>query len=117
MRVAGFGFRKTAGLGSFQAALRLAGGPVDALATVHDKAAGLTELAGVLGLPVIAVAKTDLAAHDRPGSKRVRDLYGTGSVAEAAALAAAGRNAILVVARITSPDGQAVVAIAEGQGP
>jgi cobalt-precorrin 5A hydrolase len=65
---------------------------------------------------LIGITTTALAAHPRPGSDRVRKLYGTGSVAESAALAAAGLKAVLVVTRVTSPDGLAVVAIAEGQG-
>lgn len=117
MRVAGFGFRTSAGLASLQAALALAGGRVDAVATVEHKAAGLTDLARLLGVPLIAVSTADLAAQGRPGSARVRALYGTGSVAESAALAAAGAGATLVVARVTSPDGLAVAAIAQGPRP
>ncbi len=117
MRVAGFGFTTSAGLASLQAALSRAGVAVDAVATIAGKATGLAPLANALGLPLIAVSPTDLAAHERAGSARVSGLYGTGSVAESAALAAAGQGARLVVGRITSPDGQAVVAIAEGQGP
>ena len=115
MRVAGFGFRTSASLASLQAALALAGGRVDAVATADNKAAGLAPLADALGLPLIAVPRAGLAAQDRPGSARVRALYGTGSVAESAALAAAGQGARLVVGRVTSPDGLAVAAIAEGQ--
>jgi cobalt-precorrin 5A hydrolase len=115
MRVAGFGFSTSAGLGSLQAALALAGGPVNAVATVDSKATGLAELARLVGVPLISVTPEALAAHPRPGSSRVRALYGTGSVAESAALAAAGPGARLVVGRVTSPDGLAVAAIAEGQ--
>jgi cobalt-precorrin 5A hydrolase len=117
MRVAGFGFRTTAGLASLQDALTRAGGPVDAVATAEDKARGLASLALALGVPLIAVSREALAAQDRPGSAKVRAHYATGSVAESAALAAAGAGSRLVVARITSADGQAVAAIAEGQGP
>ena len=113
MRVAGFGFRKAAGLDSLLAALGLAGGKVDALATVEGKSEGLTELGMCLNLPVIAVPQSRLS--QRQGSDRVRQLYGTGSVAEASALAAAGVGAVLVVGRVTSPDGMAVVAIAQVQ--
>lgn len=116
MRVAGVGFRTGAGLASLQAALALAGGPVDALATAENKVQDLNRLATQMDLPVIAVSPDTLARHARPGSDRVRALYGTGSLAESAALAAAGRGAVLVVGRVTSPDGRAVVAIAEGQG-
>ena len=114
MRVAGFGFRKGAGMESLMAALTLAGGEVDAIATVDAKASGLQPLGLRLNLPVIAVPQAVLPA--RPGSDRVRHLYGTGSVAEASALAAAGVGAVLVVGRVTSPDGMVVVAIAQGQG-
>jgi len=116
MRVAGFGFRQGAALSSLKAALVQAGGRVDALATAENKVSGLNKLSVYMGIPAIGISPADLAAHARPGSARVHALYGTGSVAESAALAAAGPNAVLVVARVTSPDGQAVVAIAEGQG-
>lgn len=114
MRVAGFGFRKGAGVESFLDALALAGQQVDALATVDSKSEGLNQLSLRLNLPVIAVLSDRLSP--RPGSERVRQLYGTGSVAEGAALAAAGVGAVLVVGRVASSDGQAVVAIAHGQG-
>ena len=99
MRVAGFGFRQGTGLESFRAAL--AGQRVDAVATLDSKAGALQ----VLGLPVIAVTRAQLLAHAQPGSARVMALYGTGSVAESAALAAAGG---VLVWRNTSPDGRAV---------
>ncbi|MEO6298079.1 MAG: cobalamin biosynthesis protein [Paracoccaceae bacterium] len=116
MRVAGFGFRKATPVGSLRAALELAGGNVAALATAEAKVARLAELAAELGVPVIGVAVVEMAAQGVSGSDRVKALYGTGSVAEAAALAAAGQGSRLIVARMTSPDGMAVVAIAEGSG-
>ena len=112
VKVAGFGFRKGAGVDSLMAAL--AGVRVDAVATVVDKVEGLQGLGLRLDVPVIGVARGDLVA--RPGSDLVRQLYGTGSVAEGSALAAAGIGAVLVGARVRSPDGMAVVAIAEGPG-
>ena len=115
MRVAGFGFRRGTGLSSLLAALTLAG-PVEAVATVADKADGLRALADHLRLPLLAVSRADLVLHPRPGSSRVKALYGTGSVAESSALAAAGQGAVLVVGRTASPDSMAVVAIAEGPG-
>ena len=114
MRVAGFGFRHAASLDSLRAALALAGGDVAALATAEGKAAGLQALAREMGVPVIGISVQEMAAQGVPGSDRVRALYGTGSVAEAAALAAAGQGARLVVGRVTSPDRAVVVAIAEG---
>ena len=114
MRVAGFGFRRAASLDSLRAALALAGGDVAALATAEDKVMGLKALAEQLGVPVIGVSVQAMGLQAVAGSGRVRALYGTGSVAEASALAAAGLGARLVVGRVTSPDGMAVAAIAEG---
>ena len=114
MRVAGFGFRHNASLASFQAALALTGG-ADALTTVDTKLPGLTALAQATGLPLIPVTHAAIALHKRPGSNRVKTLYGTGSVAESAALAAAGPGASLTQPRRASPDGQVVIAIAEVQ--
>ncbi len=93
-------------------------GPVDAVATVADQSPPACRPSPPpLNLPLIAVSQAALAAHDRPGSATgSAAAYRTGSVAESAALAAAGRGARLVVARITSPDGRAVAAIAEGHG-
>ncbi len=112
MRVAGFGFRAGASLASFHAAYALTGG-ADALATATDKAAALAPFATSLGLPLIQVTRAALAAHPRPGSARVTALYGTGSLAESAALAAAGPGARLTLSRVTSPDGQVAASLAE----
>lgn len=112
MKVAGFGFRTGASLASFQAAYAMIG-PADALATAEDKAAGLAPFAAHQGLPVIHVTRAALATHRRPGSARVTALYSTGSLAESAALAAAGPGARLMMPRVTSPDGQVVAALAE----
>ncbi len=115
MRVAGLGFRAAAGEASLMAALMAAGlEGVDALATAADKAAALRNLGARLGLPVIAVALADLTAVKLRASGRVPARYGAQSVAEAAALAAAGPGARLIVGRIASADGMAMAAIAEG---
>jgi len=50
-------------------------------------------------------------------SARVASLYGTGSLAEAAALAAAGPGARLLGPRATSQDGKATAALAERSTP
>jgi len=115
MRVAGFGFRSGTGFSSLMAALSPLG-PVDAVATVQAKTAGLRQIADHLRVPLLAVSPDELALNPRSGSMRVITLYGTGSVAESAALAAAGQGAVLVVSRTTSPDKKTVVAIAEGPG-
>ena len=115
MIVAGLGFRRGVSVESLRAALALVGG-AEALATVEDKARepGLQALVVETGLRLHAVPQIELVAQGIGGSDRVKALYGTGSVAEAAALAAAGPGARLVVPKLTGPDGHVVVALAEG---
>jgi cobalt-precorrin 5A hydrolase len=116
MRVAGFGFRHGTTLAALQDALIRAGGPqgLTALATVTHKAAGLRALATALDLPLITIPPETLAAQPTfTRSPRVIALYGTGSLAEAAALAAAGPGAYLLAPRAQSQDGTATAAIAE----
>ena len=113
MIVAGFGFRKNAPLASLHAALTLIPTP-QALATAEDKAPALQPLATALNLPLIALTKAEIARNPRPGSPRVAALYATGSLAESAALAAAGPGATLTHPRQTTPDGMVVVALATG---
>jgi cobalt-precorrin 5A hydrolase len=121
MRVAGLGFRKEATIAALREALLAAGGArgLDALATATDKAeaAVIVALAYELGLtikpvPAEVLARVETATH----STRVETMFGTGSLAEAAALAAAGRRARLVSARSVSRDKTATAAIAEGEG-
>ncbi len=118
MSVAGFGFRSETTLAALQDALSRAGGAegVTHLATLADKAPGLVPLGLALGLPVVGLPSE--ALHGQPvltHSNRVQGLYGTGSVAEAAALAAAGKGARLRGPRSVSSDGAATAAIAEAQ--
>lgn len=117
MIVAGFGLRAGATTASLQAALGLTGVQVTDLAVVADKSGlpGIRGLAAETGLPLHAVALTELD-HTRVQtlSPRQPARYGKGSVAEAAALAVAGLGATLIQTRLTSPDGQATVAIAKG---
>ncbi len=116
MRVAGIGFRKGTPLASLREALDRAGGAegVTLLATAATKADALAPFAASLGLPVIGVAPADLAAQPViTQSPRIRALHGTGSLAEAAALAAAGPGARLVGPRAQSSDGSATAALAE----
>lgn len=114
-RIAGFGLRPGAGRQSLLAALRLAAGedPPNALATIPERAGALGPLAQELGLPLHLVAVAGVETPTR--SARVLASHGTGSVAEAAALVAAGPGARLVVRRVTSPDGMVTCAVAEGE--
>jgi cobalt-precorrin 5A hydrolase len=119
MRVAGIGFRGAATLASLQDALTRAGGAVDLLATAEKKAEApvAQELAAVLGVEMRAIARDQLACQVTvTHSEKVADRFGTGSVAEAAALAAAGPGARLLGPRAVSGDGLATAAIAIGRG-
>lgn len=121
MKVAGLGFKKDVTLASLREALLTAGGPegLAAIATVSDKAEAevLKQLARECGVPIKAIPAAVLAGIDTPTqSKRVAEKFGTGSVAEAAALAAAGPHACLIATRVVSQDRTATAAIAEGDG-
>lgn len=118
MIVAGFGFRAGAQPESLRAALALAQQgmpPITHLATAQDKAATLAPLAQALCLPLTPVPAETLAAMPTPTqSDASHAAHGTGSVAEAAALAAAGPGAHLLRTRQISPDRMATCAIAQG---
>ena len=118
MIVAGFGFREGATLASLQAALASAQEghlPVNRLATARDKVEGLRPLADVLGLPLTGLDPAMLSkAQTITHSAASLAAYGTGSVAEASALAAAGAGARLLGPRHISPDRMATCAIAQG---
>ncbi|MCC6863853.1 MAG: cobalamin biosynthesis protein [Rhodobacteraceae bacterium] len=115
MRVAGIGFRSAATVDDLVAALALAG-EADVLATDVRKAgtAVMVAFAARMGLTVRAV---DVSGTVTPtASTRVKKAFGTGSVAEAAALIAAGQSARLLVGRVVAPNGMATAAIAQGDG-
>lgn len=121
MKVAGIGFRAGAPVSALAEALVLAeaaagdyGGPVRALATdpVKAGAAVIQALGATRGLPVLSVMVAGVATPMQ--SPRVQARFGTGSVAEAAAIAAAGTGGRLLCLRVTSSDGMATAAIAVG---
>ncbi|MHC2437047.1 cobalt-precorrin 5A hydrolase [Bradyrhizobium sp. USDA 4451] len=119
MKVAGLGFTSNASVASLRDALDAAGGAegLAAVATVSDKAdaAALKVLARELGLPICGIPAELLAdVKTTTQSELIRARFGTGSVAEAVALAAAGRDARLIAVRATSQDRMATAAIAEG---
>lgn len=122
MKVAGLGFKMDVTLASLREALAAAGGAdgLAAMATVSDKADAepLKQLARECGVPIRAIPADVLASVETPTqSKLVTEKFGTGSVAEAAALAAAGPLARLIATRAVSQDRTATAAIAEGDGP
>lgn len=118
MIVAGLGFRKSAGVSALRDALARAqqGQPaITAIAVPHDKVDQLLDLAQAMGLPLMAIDPQVLAAvptlTQSNASLAARQ---TGSVAEAAALAAAGPGARLFGPRHISADRLATCAIAQG---
>lgn len=123
MRVVGLGFRAAADLASLQDALRMvldqtASSQIDGLVTEAAKSREpvFQELARLMKIPGLGITQTDLAQMITPTqSQRIQDQFGTGSLAEAAALAAAGPDAQLVVERVVSGDGKATAAIAESK--
>ncbi|MCH2223117.1 cobalamin biosynthesis protein [Novosphingobium sp. EMRT-2] len=119
MIIAGFGFRSGASLASLRAAFLLAQQghpPVTHLATACDKLAALAPLAEALGLPLTGVESAALAAVPTiTRSAASLAAHGTGSLAEASALAAAGQGACLLGPRHISPDRMATCAIVKGQ--
>lgn len=120
MKVAGLGFKRGVSLASLREVLVAAGAEdLAAIATVSDKSQTpvLQMLAREFDLPIRAVPEAVLARIDTPTqSEFVQARFGTGSIAEATALAAAGRSARLVSTRKISKDRTATVAIAEGDG-
>jgi len=112
MIVAGVGCRRGAPAPDVEAAIRAAlaragigAQALDAIATIAAKQdeAGINATAAKLGLAVVLVPEADLQAmghrtHTR--SERVLALTGVPSVAEAAALAAAGPAARLISPRL-----------------
>ena len=110
--VAGIGCRKGAPATDIEAAiaaaLERAGRPlvkIGLIATAESKRQekGIAEAASARGVPLVFVAPADLETASARGatwSDRVLALAGVPSVAEAAALAASGQNAKLILPRI-----------------
>lgn len=119
MIVAGFGFRTSAGVASLLDAFEQAVGAHQPthLATPEDKAETdcMRALSNQLQLPIVAVVAEFVSAQDTlTQSSKIIEARGTGSVAEAVALAAAGCGATLVGPRSISSDRLATCAIAVG---
>jgi cobalt-precorrin 5A hydrolase len=119
MIVAGIGFSSGASAAEIVALVRraetLAGRPAEALAAPDFKtdAACLREAAQALGLPLRLLDREILAAEQKnclTPSLMAAQVVGLASVAEACALAGAGENSHLLVARLTQ--GKATCALA-----
>lgn len=107
MRVAGIGCRPDTPI----AALIQAARGADMLATIPERADLLRPVADRLGLPLRIVRVAGIPTPTQ--SPRIQALHATGSVAEAAALAAAGPTGRLTGPRIISACGRITIAIAE----
>ncbi len=122
MIVAGIGFRGAASVASLRDALAQAnpdGIKIDALVTEAAKARATVfrDFAQELGVPGLGIATEDLSRMITPTqSARIEDHFGTGSLSEAAALAAAGPGAILIAERTVSGDAMATAALAKTKG-
>lgn len=117
MIVAGFGFRSQATQASLADAFHRAGGRAALLATVADKASAevMVAFAADMDLRVIGIPPATLSTQPtHTQSHTVQKARHTGSVAEAAALAAAGPGARLMAPRVVSADRMATCALAEG---
>jgi len=121
MIVAGFGFRDAVTVESLANALGHArrNGTATAFATVEDKAQhpAFRNFASEKDISVIRVPSEMLEKQNtKTQSQASLTARGNGSVAEAAALAAAGPDARLLAPRVISDDGLATCALAEGSG-
>jgi cobalt-precorrin 5A hydrolase len=128
MIVAGVGCRKGASADDVGAviadALARAGvsaAALDLVAAPERKAGerGIAAAAAALGVPLVLVAKAELeaaGARAQTRSQRVLALTGVPSVAEAAALAAAGPRARLIVPRVSAATATCALAVA-GERP
>ncbi|CAM8669021.1 CobE/GbiG C-terminal domain containing protein [Comamonadaceae bacterium] len=125
--VAGLGFRAGCDVASLRCALQAALNAAStahshsitlahltALATAADKShhPALRQLAAELQLPIHPIPLPALADQPAATSAHVPERYGAHSVAEAAALAAAGPGASLMDRRSISPDRMATAALA-----
>jgi cobalt-precorrin 5A hydrolase len=127
MIVAGIGCRKGTTAEEIDAvidaALAQAGQPREALsciATSDGKGAelGIIEATAGRGLRLVLVKPAELEAagpRTQSSSPRVKELSGVPSVAEAAALAAAGETATLLVPRIVLGPATCALASADGE--
>lgn len=118
MRYVGIGCRQQASMASLQDVLTQLDckqGSFAAMATSLSRSthSSLMKLAVELELPLLGISPELLAGQcTHTQSIRQQALFGTGSLAEAAALAAAGADGQLLVTRRVSADGMATAAVA-----
>jgi len=125
MIVAGVGCRRGAAAPEIEAAIRaaldragIASHSLDCIATTAAKngEAGIAAAAANLGVDLVLIPQAELqAANNRTATRsgRVLALTGAHSVAEAAALAAAGPSARLISPRLITGNATCAVAVSE----
>nr|WP_041756812.1 cobalamin biosynthesis protein [Bradyrhizobium sp. ORS 278] len=123
----GIGCRRDASLYAIEnviaqalSAAKLVVDDIAVVATARDKMreSGIIEAAKRIGCPLLGLTQDELAAVADLAVTRsdvVQRLKGVPSVAETAALAAAGRNARLIMPRLANAS--ATCALAQGEGP
>lgn len=99
---------------------RVSRSQIDALSTEVSKSseAAILATAESLALPLVFVSHSEMelvAGHALTSSPRVVALKGVPSIAETAALAAAGRSARLLAPRITTKTVTCAIAVGEGR--
>jgi cobalt-precorrin 5A hydrolase len=121
IRIVGVGCRAEATQSALGEAIEMAmiasAGPLDAIATTTEKAdtAMVKAVAKQFNLSIIAIDPVDLFGKVTPTqSPRILARFGTGSLAEAVAMAGCEPNAKLLCSRQISSDGMATAAIAQG---
>lgn len=118
MIVAGFGYRQHTNLESLLRLLKTLQSQVPyitALSAPVEKIALLRVLGEQLNVPVVSIEMNLLPLiRTQTQSLYSYKAWGTGSVAEAVALAAAGANSKILISRVISNDRMATCAIAEG---
>ncbi len=127
MIVAGIGCRRNATAEAIEASIeaalavcQLGRSEIAALATAVDKGGepGLLAAAGRLALKVVLVEEADMALVAGRAftlSQRVLELKGVPSVAETAALAAAGPGSRLLAPRVSNREASCAIAIGEDE--
>ena len=116
-RVAGIGCRADVRIESVHALVRsVCSGarPLDGLVTLVERETVLAPVAAALGLRLELVPRAAIIGIATPTrSARLVRRFGTGSIAEALALLAAGEGARLTLTRVVSRDRGATIAVAE----
>ena len=119
----GLGFRQAVTIKSFENVIHQVyhltelPGPIKALATLDTKALdpALQEFAAAKKITLISVSLENLKLQITPTqSPAAQAAYGLGSIAEAAALSAAGDGSYLIFKRLISNDKMATCAFAKG---